>query len=51
MPAAFITVGIEPRVAMPMSPQAVQSTARPIVSGRVVLKLEVHLHSRSLAAL
>jgi hypothetical protein len=51
MPAISIIFGMEPRVAMPMPPQAVQSMAMPRVSGRVARKLDVVLHSRSLAAL
>ncbi len=51
MPASSIIFGMEPRVAMPMPPQAVQSMAMPRVAGRVVRKLEVILHSRSLAEL
>ena len=35
MPAISIIFGIEPRVAMPMPPHAVQSMAMPRVSGRV----------------
>ena len=38
-------------VAMPMPPQAVQSMTMPRVAGRVVRKLEVILHNRSLAEL
>ena len=49
MPAASIIFGIEPRVAMPMSPQAVQSMAMPRVPGRVCRKAETLLQSRSLA--
>ena len=51
MPASSIIFGIEPRVAMPMSPQAVQSIAMPRVPGRVVRKLEESLQRRSLAEL
>ena len=51
MPAISITLGIEPRVAMPIPPHAVQSSAIPRVPGRVVRKLDIILHSRSLAAL
>ena len=51
MPARSIMSGIEPRLAMPMSAQAVQSMTRPRVSGRVVRKLDVVLHKTSLAAL
>ena len=51
MPASSIILGIEPRVAMPMPPHAVQSMTMPRVCGRVVRKLEVYLHSRSFAAL
>ncbi len=50
IPAAAITVGIEPRVAMPMPPQAVQSMTMPRTSGRVRRRLDVSLHSRSFAA-
>ena len=50
-PAASITFGMEPRVAMPMPPQAVQSSAIARVSGRLRRKLLVTLHSRSFAAL
>jgi hypothetical protein len=50
IPAIAIILGMEPRVAMPMSPQAVQSTTIPRVPGRVVRKPEVVLQSRSLAA-
>jgi len=41
--------GIEPRVAIPMPPQAVQSRASALVSGRVRRIAEVILQSRSLA--
>ena len=51
MPARAIISGMEPRVAMPMPPHAVQSMAMARVSGRVVRKLEATLHNRSLAAL
>ena len=51
MPAAFMTVGMEPRVAMPMSAHAVQSMAMPSVPGRVRSSEEISLHSRSFAAL
>ena len=51
MPASSIILGMEPRVAMPMPPHAVQSMTMPRVEGRVVRKLEVILHSRSLAEL
>ena len=51
MPASSIILGMEPRVAIPMPPQAVQSITMPRVPGRVVRKLDVILHSRSLAAL
>ena len=50
IPAAAMTVGIEPRVAMPMPPQAVQSMTMPRTSGRVRRRLDVSLHSRSFAA-
>ena len=50
MPAAAIIVGIEPRVAMPIPPQAVQSKTMPRVFGRLRRRFEVSLHSRSLAA-
>lgn len=42
--------GTEPRVAMPMLPQAVQSRAMPRVCGRQAFMLLI-LHNRSLAAL
>ncbi len=51
MPAISIIFGIEPRVAMPMPPHAVQSMAMARVAGRVRRKLEAILHNRSLAAL
>ena len=51
IPAISIILGIEPRVAMPIPPQAVQSMTMPRVVGRVVRKLDVVLQSRSLAAL
>ena len=51
MPAIAIIFGIEPRLAIPMLAQAVQSMAMPRVSGRVVRKLDTLLHIRSLAAL
>ena len=49
MPAASIIFGIEPRLAMPISAQAVQSIAMPRVRrcGAAATSL---LHSRSLAA-
>ena len=47
---AFAAIGMEPRVAMPMPPHAVQSSANPRVSGIVRRRLEVILQSRSLAA-
>ena len=50
MPAAAIMVGMEPRVAIPIPPQAVQSMTMPRVSGRVRRRFDVSLHSRSLAA-
>ena len=43
IPASSIILGIEPRVAMPIPPQAVQSMTMPRVCGRVVRKLEVYL--------
>ena len=43
MPASSIILGMEPRVAMPMPPHAVQSMTMPRVCGRVVRKLEVYL--------
>ncbi len=43
--------GIEPRLAIPILSQAVQSMTIPRVSGLVVRKLEVILQSRSFAAL
>ena len=51
IPASSIILGIEPRVAMPMPLHAVQSMTMPRVAGRVVRKLEVILHNRSLAEL
>ncbi len=51
MPAISMILGIEPRVAMPISPQAVQSMTMPLVSGRRRRRLLVSLHNRSLAAL
>ena len=48
MPAASIIFGIEPRLAMPMSAQAVQSMAMPRVPLR--RSCETLLQSRSLAA-
>ena len=51
MPANSIIFGIDPRLAIPMLAHAVQSMAMPRDSGRVVRKLEMLLHSRSLAAL
>ncbi len=50
-PAISMILGIEPRVAMPIPPQAVQSRARPRVCGRVARKEETTLQSRSFAAL
>ncbi len=50
-PPASIILGMEPRVAMPIPPHAVQSMTMPRVCGRVVRKLDVILHSRSLAEL
>ena len=49
-PAASMIFGIEPRVAIPMPPHAVQSSAIAWVSGRVRRMLLAILHSRSLAA-
>ena len=51
MPASSMILGMEPRVAMPIPPHAVQSMAMARVLGRVVRKLEVILQSRSLAEL
>ena len=51
IPAISMIFGIEPRVAMPIPPQAVQSRTIPRVPGRVRRKLLVVLHSRSFAAL
>ena len=51
MPASSMIFGMEPRVAMPIPPHAVQSIAMPRVAGRAVRKLEVILQSRSLAEL
>jgi hypothetical protein len=51
MPAISMTFGIDPREAIPIPPHAVQSMAIPRVAGRVLRKLEVILHSRSLAEL
>ncbi len=51
MPAISITFGIEPRVAMPMPPHAVQSMAMARVAVRVRRKLEAILQIRSLAEL
>ena len=51
MPALAIIFGIEPLVAMPRPPHAVQSTAIALVPGLVARKLDMILHSRSLAAL
>ena len=50
-PAASMIFGIEPRVAIPMPPHAVQSRAMPRVSGRVRRKLLLILHIRSFAEL
>ena len=51
IPATSIIFGIEPRVAMPIPPHAVQSMAMPASPAAVVRKLEVILQSRSLAEL
>ena len=51
MPALAMIWGMDPRVAIPMSPQAVQSIAIPVVSGRTALMPSALLHNRSLAAL
>ena len=51
MPAISIIFGIEPRLAMPMPAQAVQSMATPRVPGRVRRMFDTLLQSRSLAAL
>ena len=51
MPAAAMIVGIDPRVAMPMPPQAVQSMAMARVSGRARRSALDIAHSRALAAL
>ena len=51
MPARSIIFGIEPRDAMPMPAQAVQSMTMARVSGRVARIADASLHSRSLAAL
>jgi hypothetical protein len=51
MPASSMILGIEPRVAMPMPPQAVQSITIPRVAGRQLRRLLVTLQSRSFAAL
>ena len=51
MPANSIILGIEPRDAMPMPAQAVQSIAMARVPGRVRRRFEIDLHSRSFAAL
>ena len=51
MPASSIIFGMEPRVAIPIPPHAVQSMTMPRVPGRVVRKLDVILHNRSLAEL
>ena len=48
-PSASIMAGTEPREAMPICPQAVQSMAMPRVSGRHVRMELLILHSRSLA--
>ena len=50
-PAISMILGMEPRVAMPIPPHAVQSRASARVPGRVRRKLLVILQSRSLAAL
>ena len=49
IPAISIIFGIEPRLAMPMPAQAVQSIATPRVPAER-RRLETLLHSRSLAA-
>ena len=49
MPSAAMMAGTEPREAMPIWPQAVQSMAMPRVSGRQARMLLLILHSRSLA--
>ena len=51
MPAAAMIWGIEPRVAMPMPPQAVQSIAMARVSGRARRSALDIVQSRSFAAL
>ena len=51
IPAISMILGMEPRVAMPIPPHAVQSSAIPRVPGLVWRKLDVILHIRSLAAL
>ncbi len=51
IPAISIILGIDPRVAMPIPPHAVQSMTIPRVAARFVRKLDVILHNRSLAAL
>jgi hypothetical protein len=51
MPASSITLGMEPRAAMPMPAHAVQSMTIARVPGLVVRIADASLHSRSLAAL
>ena len=51
IPAISITFGMEPRVAIPIPPHAVQSIAIARVAGRVRRKFEAILHNRSLAEL
>lgn len=51
IPACFMTVGIDPREAMPIASQAVQSRAMPVVPGRADFRLDMLLHRKSLAAL
>ena len=51
IPAISITFGMEPRVAIPMPPHAVQSIAMARVAGRVRRKLDAILQIRSLAEL
>ena len=50
-PAAAMIFGIDPRVAIPMPPHAVQSIASARTPGRVRRRLLNTLHCRSLAAL
>ena len=51
MPAISMIFGMEPRVAMPMPPHAVQSIAMARVSGRVRRIAREMQHSSALAAL